>query len=305
MNAYIHCAASALISTPFGIFENLRGESVTPERMLRFNALKFGTIVLACVFRKMFIFSAKTLTAALLLAFICSVTMAAQAVGSIPYKSQDVAADGVPVLIKHLPEWETVRDRATLANSVDELKSALGDRAILDAVEFPGGTEAVTVQYEAGKLLMVEYATPQASIDADAAITSKLAAINDALTVYRRIGNYNAFVFDATNQTAANALLDQIKYEKTVHWLGKNPYIISAERAFVIGTADLFLSTLLVIVIGIGFSVLCGLILGFVFFNIREHKRANMPTFSDAGGMTRLNLDGFTPDILPERLLNE
>ena len=231
--------------------------------------------------------------------------MAGSAFGSLPYTSREVAADGVPVLIKHLPAWETIRDRATFAGSVGELKAALGDRAILDVVEFPGGTEAVTAPYEAGKLLIIEYATPQASIDADVTLTSKLAGLNDALTVYRRIGNYNAFVFDATDPTAANALLDQVKYEKTVQWLGKNPFAISAERAFVITTADMFLSTLLVIVMGIGFSIICGIVSGFIFFNIREHKRANMPTFSDAGGMTRLNLDGFTPDIVPERLLKD
>jgi hypothetical protein len=153
--------------------------------------------------------------------------------------------------------------------------------------------------------LVIEYSTPQASIDADDTLRSRLAGLNDALTVYRRIGNYNVFVFDAVDQTAANALLDQIKYEKTVQWLGKNPYIISAERAFVIGTADLFLSTLLVIVMGIGLAIVFGIISGYVFFSIREYRRASMPTFSDAGGMTRLNLDGFTPDIGPERLLKD
>ena len=241
--------------------------------------------------------------AALLLTLLISLTGYGQAVGSLPYKSQEVDTDGVPVLIKHLPEWETVRERATFAVNADELKAALGDRPILDLLQFPGGTEAVTAPYETGKLLLIEYATPQASIDADARFTAKLSG--DASVVYRRIGNYNAFVFDATDQAAANALLDQIKYEKIVQWLGKNPYIISPERAFVIGTADLFLSTLLVIVMGIGGAILCGIISGYVFFSIREYRRASTPTFSDAGGMTRLNLDGFTPDIVPERLLKD
>jgi hypothetical protein len=30
-----------------------------------------------------------------------------------------------------------------------------------------------------------------------------------------------------------------------------------------------------------------------------------MHTYTDAGGMTRLNLDGLTPDIAPDRLLND
>lgn len=247
----------------------------------------------------------KTLLASLFLAGICSLCTYGQAVGQQSYKSQETDAQGIPVLIKHLPQWETVRGQAVFASNIADLKSALGERAVLDSVEFPGGTEAVTASYDAGKLLLIEYSTPQASIDADAAIISKLAGINDALTVYRRIGNYNAFVFDSVSPTAANALLDQIKYEKTVQWLGKNPYEISAERAFVITTSDIFLSTVLVIVGGIGLSILCGIVCGYIFFAVREHRRANLPTFTDAGGMTRLNLDGFTPDIVPERLLKD
>jgi hypothetical protein len=188
---------------------------------------------------------------------------------------------------------------------VDELKNVLGDRPVLDLIDFAGGTEAAVAPYDVGHLLLIEYSSPQASIDADSAITSKLAAVNDALTRYRRIGNYNAFVFDASDQAAADALLDQIKYEKTVQWLGKNPFSISAERAFVLTTSDIFLSTVLVIVMGIGTSILLGMVAGYFFFLFREQKRAGMRAFSDAGGMTRLNLDGLTPDILPERLLND
>ena len=107
------------------------------------------------------------------------------------------------------------------------------------------------------------------------------------------------------DKSAADALLDEVKYEKTVQWLGKNPYIISAERAFVIGTADLFLSTTLIIVLGMGISILCGVVIGYTFFLVRENRRSNLPTFTDAGGMTRLNLDGFTPDVVSENLLND
>ena len=273
--------------------------------MLRFTAQNTPRAAYERVLYTMFTSFSKILMAALLLALTGSLSAPGQAVRSLPYTSQEVAADGIPVLIKHLPEWETVRGQAKFAYSVGELKSVLGDRQILDSVEFPGGTEAVTAQYDTGKLLIIEYATPQASIDADDTFKSRLAGLNDALTVYRRIGNYNAFVFDATDQAAANALLDQIKYEKMVQWLGKNPYAISAERAFVITTADLFLSTLLVIVMGIGLAILCGIVTGYVFYSIRKYRRANLPTFTDAGGMTRLNLDGFTPDNIPDRLLGD
>lgn len=277
--------------------------SVTLKRMLRFTALNTRNTGLGRIIGKMFTIFSKNPIAALLLAFIFSVAIAGQSVGSLPYKSQEVDKDGVPVLVKHLPDWEKIRDRVSFARSVAELHSALGDRAILDQIDFSAGTEAVTAPYDAGKLLIVEYSSPQASIEADTKFVGELG--NELGTVYRRIGNYNTFVFDSTDPQAANALLDQVKYEKSVQWLGKNPFAISAERAFVLTTSDIFLSTVLVIVMGIGFSIFAGLITGYVFYMVREHRRANMPTFSDAGGMTRLNLDGFTPDIIPERLLKD
>jgi len=250
----------------------------------------------------MFKTSLESVIAAILLACIVSLNAFGQTVSSLSYKGEEVSEE-VPVLIKHLPDWESVRARTTYAKSVGELKSALGERPVLDLIDFSGGTEAVTAQYDAGQLLIVEYSTPQGSIEADGEFTAKLDG--DDTTVYRRIGNYNAFVFDAADQTAANALLDQVKYEKMVQWLGKNPYIISAERAFVLTTSDIFLSTFLVIVTSLAMAIFLGIISGYVFFSICEYRRSSMPTFSDAGGMTRLNLDGFTPEIAPKHLLKD
>jgi hypothetical protein len=226
--------------------------------------------------------------------------------GSIPYKSQEVSeADGLPVLIKHLPEWESVRAQTTFATDALQLGAAIGQRPGLDQIDFAGGTEAVTAPYPAGRLLIVEFTSPQASIDADTRIKQSLAAAGDNSIIYRRIGNYNAFVFDASDADAANALLDQVKYEKVVQWLGHNPYQLSPERAFVIGTSNLFISTVLIVVIGIGMSLFGGAIAGYVFFLVRDKRRSRTAAFSDAGGMTRLNLDGFTSDILPKRLLKD
>ncbi len=244
---------------------------------------------------------AVALTAVLFAALFAS----AQTSTTPKYKSQELSEiDGIPVLLKHLPDWENVRERAVFATDSETLKTALGERAVLSVIDFASGTEAATAQYDAGKLLIIEYTSPQASIDADTKFTEILEGENGA-TVYRRIGNYNAFVFDVTDKAAAGALLDEVKYEKQIHWLGDNPFIISAERAFVLTTSDIFISTLLVIVIGIAVSIVSGLIAGFIYFQTRERRRAALSTFTDAGGMTRLNLDGFTPDIQPERLLGE
>ena len=246
------------------------------------------------------------LLASILLACTTSLTVTGQSNSSIPYKAQEVSEkDGIPVLIKHLPDWESIRGRTTFAHSVGELKSALGERPILDLIDFAPGTEAVTAPYDAGKLLIIEYTSPQGSVDADAKFTTALAENGDGPTVYRRIGNYNVLVFDAADSASAGALIDQVKYEKNVQWLGDNPFRISAERAFVLTTSDIFLSTVLVIVMGIGTSIVCGLIAGFIYFQLRDRRRAAMGIYTDAGGMTRLNLDGFTPDIIPERLLKD
>lgn len=214
-----------------------------------------------------------------------------------PYKSQEVSeADGIPVLIKHLPDWEAHRSKLTFARDANTLKLTLGDRPVLDLIDFSAGTEAVTSTYDAGQLLIVEYTTPQASIEADTNINQHLSDLGPSANIaYRRIGNYNAFVFDGPDAAAANLLLDQIKYEKNIQWLGDDPFLFRrAERAFINTTSDIFISTLLWITMGLGFSILAGIGTGYVYFRIREQKRRSMPTFSDAGGMTRLNLDGLT-----------
>ncbi len=209
-------------------------------------------------------------------------------------QSQEVSdIDGVPVLIKHLPDWENVRKTVTFTNKSQDLKNVLGERPVLDLIEFTGGTEAVTAPYPAGKLLIVEYTNPQSSVEADARFQQHLAnAPQTPPVVYRRIGNYNAFVFDAADETAANALLDEIKYQKLVQWLGEDPYLLKRlERYFVTTTRDIFISTVLWIVMGIGLSIVLGIISGFIFFRLREQKRATRTAYSDAGGLTRLNLD--------------
>ena len=226
-------------------------------------------------------------------------------------KSQEISEDdGVPVLIKHLPDWENSRNSATLITNANELRNALGARPVFDAVEFIAGTEAVTAQYPQGKLLIVEYSTPQASVDTDNKVKQIVGENGEnqesAGVFYRRIGNYNVFLFDGSDEDEANELFDQIKYEKVVQWLGEDPTLLRrAERAIVQGTSDVIVSTATAIVFGLLFALLTGIVVGLLFFRSRNQKRSGMKAFSDAGGMVRLNLDELTPQILPERLLKD
>ncbi len=223
------------------------------------------------------------------------------------FKSQEVSEeDGIPVLIKHLPDWENTRNRATYTNNINDLRKVLGERTVFDLIDFAGGTEAVTAPYDAGKLLIVEYTNPQVSVESDAQFTKLLAEQPQSPPVfYRRIGNYSAFVFDAGDEAAANALLDQVKYEKMVQWLGEDPNYQKKYERYVANTmADVFLSTTLWILSGVGIAVLTGVIVGLLFFRSRDRRRTTMAAFSDAGGMIRLNLDELTAQT-SDRLLNE
>ncbi len=236
-----------------------------------------------------------------ILIFICAfaAVTAAQPTKSPQISSQEIdESDGVPVLIKHLPDWENARNRAVYILNADNLRNSLGERPVFDLIDFTGGAEAVSAPYDAGKLLIIEYNSPETSIEADTQIKQRLTENPQNPPIfYRRIGNYNTFVFDATDESAANALLDQIKYEKTVQWLGKDPYAQSrAERNYLMATGDLLISTVLTIVLGFGSTILMGLIVGVIFFYIRAQKRSQTQLYTDAGGMTRLNLDGLTPN---------
>ena len=130
-------------------------------------------------------------------------------------RSQEVDDDGVAVLIKHLPDWQSVRPRVKFTNNLGDIAATLGERPALAGVEFVPGTEAVIAPYDAGRLLLIEYPSPQASVDTDTRVSQYLATSGDSSVAYRRIGNYNAFVFDVTDTVGANAATgtDQIREE--------------------------------------------------------------------------------------------
>lgn len=210
--------------------------------------------------------------------------------------SQEISDDdGQPVLIKHLPDYKKVQSSATFGTDKASLENVIGQRPAIKPLDFPSGTEFVSATYPQGRLLIVEYTNPQSSLEADAKIQQYVGTHPDSATIYRRIGNYNAFVFDASDAASAAALLDQVKYEKTIQWLGEDPYLLKRlERYMVTTSRDIMISTVLVIVGGLAASVLAGIVVGFIFFRLRDQKRAHRTAFSDAGGLTRLNLDGLS-----------
>ncbi|HKX83415.1 MAG TPA: hypothetical protein VJL58_04270 [Pyrinomonadaceae bacterium] len=214
-------------------------------------------------------------------------------------RSQEISDDdGVPVILKHLPEYESVKAQAKFIRDQDELNAAVGSRTVTEAIEFVAGTEAALANYPAGKLLIVEYQTPQAATDGDARILQRLTTKPEQGTIYRKVGNYAVFVFDANDEPAARTLLDKVKYQKSVQWLGTDPYYFNKlERLFTLTATNYLVGAVILVVGGVIGSTFIGLIVGYIYFRISKKKRLAWTAYSDAGGLTRLNLDDLSEPI--------
>jgi len=223
----------------------------------------------------------------------------------------DAGSGEIPSLVKHLPDWETAQERAVYAVTLPALKEIMPDQPVLDAVSFVGGAEAVVATYDQGtRLLIVEYATPQLAFDGDAAIGARIAQLRsegkEVPTAYRRVGNYSVFVFGAPDEQAATQLIGKVRYEKDVRWLGENPYAVErANRAWLNMSTSVIVNTVKVTGLAIVVCLSIGGIFGGVVFRRRRAQAALAQTFSDAGGMMRLNLDETTPPHNPARLMGQ
>jgi hypothetical protein len=210
------------------------------------------------------------------------------------------------VLLKHLPNWEAVQNQAKYVVTLEELKAAVPNQPILDAISFEGGTEAVTANYEQSQLAIVEFSTPQFSVDNDQHIASRIqelkAQSQPAPTAYRRVGNYSVFVFNGKDEASANQLIDQVQYQKTVQWLGEDPHLYQKLQRYFAETSA---GVLVAVLKSSGLSLIACLAVGgvFGFLLFRQRRAQSAAAFSDAGGQVRLNLDELTDARDHSRLL--
>ncbi len=207
-----------------------------------------------------------------------------------------VSEEQIPALLRAIPDWKEAIRRAKWVDSQEEVEAVVGNQAIVEIIDFSKAVEAVAVRYPEGILLLLEYGTPQLSADADKRFNSFLAESQKVpKPLYKRIGNYNAFVFNPSGDDGGRKLLDRVRYEKVVQWLGEDPNMSERlDRYVAATTAQLLFSTILTIAIGLGTTLTFGITLGFLFFRYRQKQRKKLKTFSDAGGMIRINLDGFS-----------
>lgn len=218
----------------------------------------------------------------------------------------DKGEDDIPVLIKHLPDWQTAQRDAVYAVNIGGVQEAITSQPIVNELTFEGGTEAVAANYGQSQLLVVEFTTPQFSVDNDQRISAKIQELKSQSqpvpTAYRRVGNYSVFVFNAPDEKTAGALIDQVKYEQVVQWLGDDPYLEARVERYLAQTTA---GVLIAVLKSSGLSLLICLGVGTLFGALLfRHRRAQQAAlYSDAGGGTRLNLDELTGTKTAHRLL--
>jgi hypothetical protein len=208
-----------------------------------------------------------------------------------------------PVLVRHLPDWEAARKRALYTRSHEELRRALPEQSVLEVVSF-AGSEAVTADYgSAGRLVIVEYSTPQIAADSDARVRGRIGELRadgrPAPAVYRRVGNYSVFVFGAADAAAAEQLAARVKYEKDVRWLGTDPHEYDRQNRYWLNmSASVLINTVKATGLAVLLCLGVGGVFGAVIFRRRRAQAALSESYSDAGGTVRLNLDEHSTKLL-------
>ena len=228
--------------------------------------------------------------------------------GSALAQRLDKGEGDMPVLVKHLPDWQNAQRSAIYAVNIGALTESIPNQSILNEISFDGDAEAVAAYYGASQLVIVEFNTPQLAGDNDRQIAAKIQELRTQgqpiPNAYRRVGNYSVFVFNAKDERAANQLIDQVKYEQVVQWLGDNPHWYEkAVREWAQTSAGVIVAVLESSGLALISCLAIGGAIGALLFRRRRALQRQAALYSDAGGMVRLNLDDITAISDSNRLL--
>lgn len=220
----------------------------------------------------------------------------------------DKGEGDMPALLKHLPGWESGNLVSQYAVSLPVLKNIVPNQSVFDSISFDGGVEAASAHYGASQLVIVEFNTPQLATDNNQRIVTRIQELRSqgqpAPSGYRRVGNYAVFVFGAPDEQAANQLIDQVKYQQVVQWLGHNPFSYEeATREFTETTLGVFVSVVKTSGLALLACLAVGGFFGALLFRFRRAQQRGRDEFADSEAMLRLNLDNLTPENDPQRLL--
>jgi hypothetical protein len=162
------------------------------------------------------------------------------------------------------------------------------------------GVEAAIAEYQSSnvrsRLMIVEYHTPQLASFAYQRVSRYFEALPEVerqQRLLKREGNYIIEAFDLQGSDAMQQVVGQIKYAPSIHWMGKNPFeeLRQLEDIPQFPMINWLLATFGFIGLMLLAAAIMGTIIGTSFFFWRRWRLRNLPGFSDAGGMMRLNLD--------------
>ena len=148
------------------------------------------------------------------------------------------------------------------------------------------------------KLLIVECQTPQLATAAMIRARSYLDGLPEGIRdngILKREGNYIIWAIGFADRTAAQELVDSVKYPYTVKWL-RNPLLPTTDPWHAQKAAQVLISTFALLGLMVLAVLVVGSAVGAVVFLRR--RRMQREVFSDAGGMVRLELDPFDAVIL-------
>jgi hypothetical protein len=222
----------------------------------------------------------------------------------------DTGDGDIPALVRHLPDWQNGQKRSLFLSSFKSLEILPKGGTVLSAISSEGNADAVLTSSDSGSVLIVEFNTPQLATENDQRIINRIQDLwkqgQPAPSAYRRVGNYSVFVFDAPDERTAKQLIDQVKYEQVVQWLGENPYVFKeAQKQYVETTLGVLIAVVKASGVALVACLGVGGLFGGLLFSWRRAQQKNVDAFSDAGGMLRLNLDEITPQTDAARLIRE
>lgn len=216
-----------------------------------------------------------------------------------------------PLLPTYLPDQSKIPDSEKYLVGPEAVARITQISDLKDAIDFTGGTHATVADYNNGSgkmsIVLIEFQSPQFAVDGLAKIQAHFNSLSQdeqKKRILRRVGNYAVEAVNVSNPEAAEEVLKQVKYMVRVHWEGKNASDIpiafrppdpTALRE-VIQTGQFLVATFYWIGILLVGAVLTGISIGGAFFYWRRAQRRKLGSdggFTDAGGMTRLNLDDY------------
>lgn len=199
-------------------------------------------------------------------------------------------------LLAELPEASRIAGTERYAPSLETLRRLRPD---LEADVFrmgAGGADAAVADYAQAsgspmRIVLVDYQTPQLAADAERSLMAYFAALPPEVQqqrILRREGNYILEATGVTDRAAAEQILGTVKYSFAIKWLkGYAPPALNLNEE-TYKAALLFINSFAIVGICFTTALVCGIVVGAVVFRNRRRAAANL--FSDAGGMTHLDL---------------